>query len=349
MSSVVKKEEGPSQASGESVRGKDGPFEVRAFIDLFRDKQSGVLTLCGFMDMLKHLPDLTTRCTVHQGGSTWKELRRLVFTCSRFLRIMLQKTGSLSQLEVLVEDFYNTGEMSLAADLGTYMEPVFQSSIYEIAVQKEMGERGLTWRVPQDPEQPLELVDGEGNPAEIETTYQTKGLIVSEKYPFLGYSVDGIITLPGDPAVYGPRKILVEIKCPFMMPYNDIMHMPQIQGMMALSGLSQCYYATCFASACPQIWKVDFNPEYFSQVLLPQLERAYFRLYLPLLLCELNGWEPPFEAQQALETLADKKASKKGGSIGMDFSNARPPLDLARREKIASYFKSEPMDVDEKE
>ena len=91
----------------------------------------------------------------------------------------------------------------------------------------------------------------------VHARFERSGLIVKKEYPFLGASPDGIFACE---CAGCPRKRVVEVKCPYSRRDRDPSeaqhfnsdgelckthkHYAQVQGEMALAGVSECFFVT---------------------------------------------------------------------------------------------------------
>ena len=91
------------------------------------------------------------------------------------------------------------------------------------------------------------------------------GLHVSDDYPWLGASTDGMFHKMG----------LHEIKCRATEPYESIspQHMAQIQVQLECAGCGRCYFQS-WTPDQQRIWIVKRSREYFAW-LLPHLEEFW--------------------------------------------------------------------------
>lgn len=157
-------------------------------------------------------------------------------------------------------------------------------------------------------------------------SHREVGLVVSQKYPFLGASPDGIISTelhqkllqrvppklgeslilrtfdissgPTAKPLWSPpsldHKFLLEIKCPFRKQlYGCIeQHVPhyyaQIQGCMQVMDLPYCHFYTW----TPSESKIECYPRndiYWNNFLYPALKNFYFTRFIPLLFLHSRG------------------------------------------------------------
>lgn len=123
---------------------------------------------------------------------------------------------------------------------------------------------------------------------EVHTNYTVDypGLIINPQKPWLAYSPDGLVA--------GPKRILLEIKCPFKKKlYPSIPHyyFDQIQYG---AHLMQCPVIDFFVWT-PDKCKLEryvYEREYCEQFLIPAVEKFYFTRFLPLYLLQLRGLLP---------------------------------------------------------
>lgn len=109
-------------------------------------------------------------------------------------------------------------------------------------------------------------------------------LIVSLKYPWAGVSPDGFVR-------DGDRLGGLEIKCPFRKRLYDFipaMYYDQIQGTMGFLGLKFWDFVV-WTPNFMQIRRVPFDEAYWSQELLPGLEKFYMTQVLPRLVMKDQG------------------------------------------------------------
>ena len=129
------------------------------------------------------------------------------------------------------------------------------------------------------------------------------GLKVSQSRPYLGASLDGIVSCDGE--IWG-----LEIKCPFSK-YNSKLEEALLdknfflkitEGEVKLKGSHKYYYQVQGQMFCAAIMRTEFYDENFmSKFVLPQLEFFYCRAVLPefftrrvergLLLYLQGGWK----------------------------------------------------------
>jgi hypothetical protein len=115
------------------------------------------------------------------------------------------------------------------------------------------------------------------------------GLVVSEAYPFLAASPDGLV---------GNNHVL-EIKCPYVarksrvdpssVPYierkEDRLQLKcsshyydQVQGQMAITGRTKAYFVI-YTFADIAVIEIDFSEDYWTNSMLPKLQLFYQKHY----------------------------------------------------------------------
>lgn len=100
------------------------------------------------------------------------------------------------------------------------------------------------------------------------------GLVVDLERPWLGASPDGYV---GDDG-------LIEIKCPkkgVVYPEMPPQYHDQVIAQMAITGRKWCDFVVWTESNL-NVWRFDFDRDYWENWLLPRLEAFYFDLFLPL-------------------------------------------------------------------
>ncbi len=115
-----------------------------------------------------------------------------------------------------------------------------------------------------------------------QTKVNAAGLFISEDYPFLGATPDGIIT-----CACCDESGVLEIKCPFSkrhLPPGELeildRHYAQIQMQMAVTQKTYCDFVV-YTGIKPYIHvkRVQFNKLYWENILLPKLIN-FFHMYI---------------------------------------------------------------------
>jgi putative phage-type endonuclease len=104
------------------------------------------------------------------------------------------------------------------------------------------------------------------------------GLVVSVEKPWFGASPDGCVHMRN-----GKLRGL-EIKCPFrkeIYPYCPAYYYAQMMGTAGLLGL-QSYYFVVWTPDKTLVEEYEFHRDYFTNVMIPTMEKFYFERYLPL-------------------------------------------------------------------
>jgi putative phage-type endonuclease len=233
---------------------------------------------------------------LEQRSPGWHDSRRYRLTASNFgAAVGVNKYCSPDQL--LVQMISPSFVGNVATRYGTEHEPIACKQYLE------------------------ELID-------FKLSHREVGLVVSQQYPFLGASPDGILStelhqvllqrvppklgeslilrsfdissgpiakpLWSPPLLY--HRFLLEIKCPFrkqLFPGQSIeQHVPhyyaQIQGCMQVMDLPYCHFYTW----TPNESKIECYPrndEYWNVFLYPALKKFYFTRFIPLLFLHSRG------------------------------------------------------------
>lgn len=106
---------------------------------------------------------------------------------------------------------------------------------------------------------------------DYEITIDVPGLFVSAKYPFLGCSPDGLVTMTHKTDANKSILFLLEIKCPYSKKYYPQIppyYYDQIQGIMALKNLPHCDFVVYLETEF-RIQRFVYNQEYAEKTLLP--------------------------------------------------------------------------------
>jgi putative phage-type endonuclease len=120
---------------------------------------------------------------------------------------------------------------------------------------------------------------------------EVPGLFVSDKYPFLGCSPDGLVTMIHKTDVNNKLFFLLEIKCPFGKKYYPEIppqYYAQIQGIMELKRLPYCDFVVYLGPEF-RIQRFLYNPEYVNKTLMPGLKSFFDEWYLPALIYKEHG------------------------------------------------------------
>ena len=204
-------------------------------------------------------------------NSFWFSVRRYRLTASSFGAVYhrLPATPPQSLVLQIIKDrkFY-----SLATDWGKQQEPVAFDAYVEF--QKKSGHQGLF--------------------------ACQSGFMISESYPFLGASPDGVIY---DPSVTNPFGLL-EIKCPYAirnktpteagssssffceLKDNKLRlkqshyYYCQVQGQMAVSGRLWCDFVI-YTPKDISIERINFDSDFWNKHLLPKLIDFYDNCIAP--------------------------------------------------------------------
>lgn len=117
------------------------------------------------------------------------------------------------------------------------------------------------------------------------------GLVINPERAWMGNSPDGIITLTRESGAQ--EKGLLEIKCPFGKKFYrpdpvPIYYKAQVQGTMGNMGLAWCDFVVWTPTGM-EVTHMPFEPDFWSNVLLPGVTSFYFDRYLPLALRKENG------------------------------------------------------------
>jgi putative phage-type endonuclease len=119
------------------------------------------------------------------------------------------------------------------------------------------------------------------NHTNLEVDYP--GLIINPQRPWLAYSPDGV--------VHSPTKLLLEIKCPFkkkVYPSIPSYYLDQIQYGAHLMGCSAIDFFVWTPTKC-KLERFAYEPAYCEEFLIPNVEKFYFRRFLPLYLLQKLG------------------------------------------------------------
>jgi len=117
---------------------------------------------------------------------------------------------------------------------------------------------------------------------------QESGLIIIPTYPFIGVSPDGICTY-WDNTLCQKVSFLLEIKCPFKWKKGEFYknHVPlyyydQLQGQMGFLQLPFCDFVVWNPTGM-EINRIQYDPDYFHDLLKPRLLHFYINLFFPAL------------------------------------------------------------------
>lgn len=107
--------------------------------------------------------------------------------------------------------------------------------------------------------------------------------VISLEYTWLGFSPDGIIRVkdPKDETKYKLGGI--EIKCPYkkkIPTHIPHAHWDQMQGSMALSGLTFYYYIV-YTPWYTCIRRIEYDNAYWTKILFPKMKKLYETMILP--------------------------------------------------------------------
>ena len=143
------------------------------------------------------------------------------------------------------------------------------------------------------------------------------GFVVCESHPFLGVSPDAVVHDPNSPNPFG----LAEVKCPYsarnLSPieaakspnfYCDVIgsklklkrshpYYSQVQGQMAITERHWCDFIV-YTKKGIHVERIDFDPEFWNDKLLPKLEDFYDTCLAPNIVCPVHALGLPVKRIQ---------------------------------------------------
>ena len=220
---------------------------------------------------------------------TWFEERKLRLTASNFGKVLHRKK---EPTEPFLKSIFEAKDLSNVASIrhGKQNEKVVRSH-YARKMQKHLDKN---------------------------FTVYDSGLVVNPTHPYLGATPDGKVFDPTSDHPFG----LLEIKCPYTwrnhtmeaackdrnFPCSMVDGVPklrtddkqgyyaQIQGQLALSGLPWCdFVINLSGSRSLFVQRINFDPTYWNNTLLPKLTMFYFKHCIPFLSKEMATSVNPCE------------------------------------------------------
>ncbi len=251
---------------------------------------------------------------IEQGTTEWHLLRSNLLTGSKFGAAVGNNSWETSNKLLLhmiwpdTETFSAFGQRAMS--WGTMNEP-FVRQFYVDHINKELSTDdkrkwfGLTQEI-KLPEEMANLIQQFVGMTTLETLincvyvhmkpYQHNdieifqvGFCISERYPWLGASPDGLICRYDSLLQRFILVGLLEIKCPFKKTFYPVippMYRDQIQGFMNLFDIPWCHFITWIPmkNSIKGQMQIELHPcdtQYWDTYLFPTMEQFYFHRYLP--------------------------------------------------------------------
>ena len=213
----------------------------------------------------------------------WHSVRQYRLTASLFGKVRCRKPTTPPQSLVL-QILSNKQFTSEATDWGINKEPIALEKY--VSVQHDAGHNGLYCCA--------------------------SGFVISEEYPFLGASPDGVVHDPSVSNSFG----LAEVKCPFsfrnLSPFEAAetptfcsqlvvdgngknrlqlkrshAYFCQVQGQMAISERTWCDFII-YTEKGIDIERIQYDPDFWNSDLLPKLIDFYDNCLAPEIVCPVH-------------------------------------------------------------